>query len=175
VLINGASGGVGTFAVQIAAATGAEVTGVCSTRNVELVRSLGAKHVVDYTREEVVGRFDTVLDLVGNRRLRDLRRLLEPKGTLLLSGGGTYDGGSALGPVRLIVGGQIRGLFVRQSIRAPLAKPSREALAELRDLIEAGQIAPIIDRTYPLAETPAAMAYLESEHATAKVVITVAP
>ncbi|MBJ8341951.1 NAD(P)-dependent alcohol dehydrogenase [Antrihabitans sp. YC3-6] len=173
VLINGASGGVGTFAVQIAAAKGAEVTAVCSTRNVDLVRSIGAKHVVDYTRDDVVGRFDTVLDLVGNRRLKDLRGLLEPKGTLILSGGGTYEGGSFLGPLSLIVGGQIRGLFVKQSIRAPTAKPSSETLVELRDLIESGKVTPIIDRTYPLAETPAALEYLESEHARAKVVISV--
>jgi NADPH:quinone reductase-like Zn-dependent oxidoreductase len=173
VLINGASGGVGTFAVQIAAAMGAEVTAVCSTRNVELVRSIGAKHVADYTRDGVVGRFDTVLDLVGNRRLKDLRGLLEPKGTLILSGGGTYEGGSFLGPVALIVGGQIRGLFSKQSIRAPTAKPSSATLVELRELIESGKVTPIIDRTYPLADTPAAIEYLESEHARAKVVIAV--
>lgn len=174
VLIIGASGGVGTFAVQIARARGAEVTGVCSTRNVEAARALGAAHVIDYTRETVTGRYDTVLDLAGTRGLRELLRLVEPTGTLVLSGGGNFDGGSVFGPVGLLALGQLARPFVKPSIRAPLAQQGPESLTELRELIESGQVRPAIDRTYPLAEMPAAISYMESEHARAKIVITVA-
>ena len=121
VLVNGASGGVGTFAVQLARAAGAEVTAVCSTRNVELVRSLGADHVVDYTRDDAFRagrRYDVVLDLVGNRSLRDLRRALAPDGTLVLSGGGSFEGGSLFGPIGLLVRSRLVAPFVRQQIVA---------------------------------------------------------
>ncbi|GGN95145.1 NADPH:quinone reductase [Nocardia rhizosphaerihabitans] len=173
VLIIGASGGVGTFAVQIALAAGAEVTGVCSTRNVDLVRELGAHQVVDYTRDAVTGRYDTVLDLAGSRGLRELLRLVEPTGTLVLSGGGNYSGGSAFGPIGLMARAQLSRPFVRPAIRVPLARQSREALAELRELVDTGKVRPIIERTYPLDEVPAAIHYMETEHARAKIAITV--
>ncbi len=119
ILINGASGGVGMFAVQIAKSYGAEVTGVCSTRNVDLVRSIGADHVIDYTREDFtrnVRRYDVVFDLVGNRSLTELRRALTPAGTLILSGGGVSNGGSFVGPIGLIIRGQLLSRFVRQRV-----------------------------------------------------------
>jgi NADPH:quinone reductase-like Zn-dependent oxidoreductase len=174
-LVNGASGGVGTFAVQIGKALGAHVTGVCSTGNVELVRSLGADDVVDYTAEDVVSarqRFDVILDLVGNRRLRELRRVLTERGTLVLSGGGVFDGGSLVGPMALIISGGLVGRVVRQKIRPFTATPTTERLTALARLAESGQVRPVIDRTYALADVPAAVRYLESEHARAKVVVT---
>ncbi|NES14899.1 MULTISPECIES: NAD(P)-dependent alcohol dehydrogenase [Micromonospora] len=176
VLINGASGGVGTLAVQLAKALGASVTAVCSTRNVDLVRSLGADHVVDYTREDFTRdprRHDVLFDLVGNRSLTALRRALTSTGTLVLSGGGVYRGGSLVGPVWLIARGRLLAPFVRHRIVTLAAAPSREHLDTLRTHVEAGRLAPVIDRTYPLHEVPQAIRYLESEHARAKVVITV--
>ncbi|MFJ3724789.1 NAD(P)-dependent alcohol dehydrogenase [Streptomyces sp. NPDC090045] len=176
VLVNGASGGVGTFAVQIAKAFGAEVTGVCGPRNVDLVRSLGADHVVDYSREDFTRRgprHDLVLDLVGNRSLADCRRALTPAGTLVLSGGGVSDGGSLVGPMALLVKGQALSLFVGQRLLVLTATPRRENLEALRDLVEPGEVTPVIDRAYPLREVPEAIRYLEVEHARAKVVITV--
>ncbi|HEU4425626.1 MAG TPA: NAD(P)-dependent alcohol dehydrogenase [Pilimelia sp.] len=176
VLINGASGGVGTFAVQIAKAYGAHVTGVCSTRNIDLVRSVGADHVIDYTREDFTGdgrRYDIVFDLVGNRSLAEFRRALTPTGTLILSGGGVSNGGSLIGPVGLIVKGQLLSRFVRHRVLALTATPSKENLATLRELAEFGKITPIIDRVYPLSQTPEAIRYVEVEHARAKVVIIV--
>ncbi len=176
VLINGASGGVGTFAVQIAKAFGADVTGVCSPRNTDLVRSIGADHVIDYTRDDFTRngqRYHAVFDLVGNRSLTDCRRALTPTGTLILSGGGVSNGGSLLGPVGLLIRGQALSRFVRHRLVAPVATPSKENLATLRDLAESGKVTPVIDRTYPLSEVPEAIRYLEEEHARAKVVITV--
>ncbi|MCX5584323.1 NAD(P)-dependent alcohol dehydrogenase [Streptomyces erythrochromogenes] len=176
VLVNGASGGVGTFAVQIAKALGAEVTGVCGTRNTELVRSLGADHVVDYSREDFTrtGRLhDLVLDLVGNRSLAACRRALTPGGTLVLSGGGVSEGGSLVGPMSLLVRGRALSGFVRQRLLVLTAAPDRENLAALRELVESGRVTPAVDRTYPLREVPEAIRYLEVEHARAKVVITV--
>jgi NADPH:quinone reductase-like Zn-dependent oxidoreductase len=174
-LVNGASGGVGTFAVQIGKALGAHVTAVCSTRNVELVRSLGADDAVDYTVEDVSARqrFDVILDLVGNRRLRELRRVLTERGTLVLSGGGVFDGGSLVGPMALIIGGGLVGRVVRQRIQPFNATTTTERLTALARLAESGQVRPAIDRTYALTEVPAAVRYLESEHARAKVVVTV--
>ncbi|MEU4322984.1 NAD(P)-dependent alcohol dehydrogenase [Nocardia fluminea] len=174
VLIIGASGGVGTFAVQIARARGARVSAVCSTRNVEAARSLGAEQVFDYTRDAVTGRYDTVLDLAGTRTLRELLRLVEPTGTLVLSGGGNFDGGSWFGPVGLLARGQLARPFVKPAIRGPMAEQTPQSLTELRELIESGLLRPAIDRTYPLAETPAAIEYMETEHARAKIVITIA-
>ena len=174
-LVNGASGGVGTFAVQIGKAFGAEVTAVCSTRNVDLVRSLGADTVVDYTKEDVATsgvRHDVVLDLVGNRSLGDLRKLGTERGTLLLSGGGVSKGGSLLGPIRLILAGTLTDRFVGQRIVAYTATPTSERLTALARLAESGQVRPIIERRYPLADVPAAIRHLESEHACAKIVIT---
>ena len=178
VLVNGASGGVGPFAIQIAKAAGAEVTAVCRERNVEIVRSAGADHVVDYTREDFTRggrRFDVVLDLVGNRTLSDCRRVLRKGGLVILSGGGVFSGGSLLGPMRLILSAKLRAPFTRDRVVLLSAVPSRANLATLRDLAETGALTPVIDRTYPLAEVPAAIRYLETEHARAKVVITVWP
>ena len=176
ILINGASGGVGPFAIQIAKAYGAEVTAVCRTRNVELVRSVGADHVVDYTREDFTRngqRYDVVFDLVGNRSMGECRRVLRPGGVLILSGGGVYHGGSLLGPLRLMIGAMVKGRFVRDRVVMLTARQSSANLATLRELAEAGRLTPVIDRTYPLAEVAAAISYLEGEHARAKVVITV--
>jgi NADPH:quinone reductase-like Zn-dependent oxidoreductase len=175
-LVNGASGGVGTFAVQIGKDLDAEVTAVCSTRNVELVRSLGADAVVDYTREDFTRSatlYDVVLDLVGNRSLGELRRVLTPTGTLLLSGGGLSEGGSLVGPMKLIAAGRLRDPFTKQRIRPLTGRLTPERLAALAELADAGRITPAIDRTYPLSEVPDAIRYLEQEHARAKVVITV--
>jgi NADPH:quinone reductase-like Zn-dependent oxidoreductase len=177
ILINGASGGVGLYAVQIAKALGAEVTGVCSTRNVELVRSLGADHVVDYTSEDFARNghlYDVVFDLAGNRTLRDLRRALTPAGALVLSGGGESKGGALIGPVGLIIKGSAASRFVRgQRIVILQAKQSPANLATLRELVESGKVTPVIDRTYPLAQAADAIRYLEVEHARAKVVVTI--
>ena len=173
VLINGAAGGVGTFAVQIAKALGGDVTGVCSTRNIDLVRSLGADQVVDYSGEDFAQsgrRYDLVLDLVSNRSLSDLRRALSPKGTLVLSGGG---GGRLLGPLPLILGALVRSPFVSQRMLTFLAQVHRESMADLMELIEAGKVTPVIDRTFPLSEAAEAVRYLETGHARGKVVITV--
>jgi len=175
VLVNGASGGVGTFAVQIAKSLGAVVTGVCSTRNVELVRSIGADHVIDYTREDFTRngrRYDVVLDLVGNRSLTACRRALTPTGTLVLSGGGVSSGGRPIGPVGLIFRGQLLSRFVRHRLLVLNAMPSRDNLAALRELAESGKVVPVIDRTYPLSEAREAIRYLEVEHARAKVAVT---
>lgn len=177
VLINGASGGVGTFAVQIAKAFGAHVTGVCSTRNVDLVRSLGADHVIDYTRDDFASeqtRYDVLFDLVGNRSPGDCRRVVNPSGTLVLSGGGTSRGGSLIGPMGPMIRAMVESTFVRQPRMVILmATPSRANLATLRELIESGKVTPIIDRTYTLEETPEAIRYMEVEHARAKIAISV--
>lgn len=175
VLINGASGGVGTFAVQIAKALGATVIGVCSPRNVDLVRSLGADDVVDYTRDDfscATTDLDVVLDVVGNRSLADVRRPLSPTGTLVLSGGGTSQGGSAFGPLGLMLRGRAVNPFTRQRIRMLPAKPSAANLATLRSLAESGAIRPVLERTYPLAEAMDAIRHLETEHARAKLVVS---
>lgn len=176
VLINGASGGVGMFAVQIAKAFGAEVTGVCSTGNAELIRSIGADHVIDYTREDFARggqRYDLVLDLVGNRSLAACRRVLAPRGTFVLIGGGVYEGGSLVGPMGFFLKVQALSPLVRpHRLRTFFAQPDGEHLAALSELIESGKVTPVIDRTYPLSEVPEAIRYLEDEHARAKVVIT---
>ncbi|MBM0276517.1 NAD(P)-dependent alcohol dehydrogenase [Micromonospora tarensis] len=175
-LINGASGGVGTLAIQLATALGATVTAVCSTRNVDLVRSLGAAHVVDYTRDDFTRdsrRHDVVFDLVGNRSLTALRRVLTPTGALLLSGGGVYRGGSLIGPVGLLARGRLLAPLVRHRIVVLTAVPGRQHLDALRVHAENGRLTPVIDRAYPLHEVPRALRYLEGEHARAKVVITV--
>ncbi|KOX12355.1 NADPH:quinone reductase [Saccharothrix sp. NRRL B-16348] len=176
-LVNGASGGVGTFAVQIAKSFGAEVTAVCSARNADLLRSIGADHVVDYAKEDFAAhgpRYDVVFDLVANRSLADLRRALTPDGVLVLSGGGVWDGGSLVGPMGLSVKAALTSRFVRQRFLALSTKTGWEKLDVLAGLAESGAVTPVIDRTYPLAEAPAAVRYVEVEHARAKVVITVA-
>ena len=175
VLVNGAGGGVGTYAVQIAAALGAEVTGVCSTRNVELVRSIGAAHVVDYTREDFtagLSRYDVILDNVSSLPLTRLRRVLAPKGILVLNGGGSP--GHVFGPVAGILRAVVANAFVSQRLR-PL--PSRQNQAELlavTGLIEGGKLMPVVDRTYPLADTVEGLRTLEQGHTRGKVVVTVA-
>ncbi|MER6127427.1 NAD(P)-dependent alcohol dehydrogenase [Streptomyces sp. NPDC001795] len=175
VVINGASGGVGSFAVQIAKALGAEVTAVCSARNAEFVRTLGADHVVDYAREDFTRsgqRHDVVLDFVANRPLHDLRRALTPAGTLVLGGGGAP--GRLLGPAGLMLGAVALSPFVRQRLLPLIGPaPSKENLVALRDLTESGKVSPVIERTYPLSEAPEAIRYLEGEHARSKIVITV--
>ncbi|WP_432041168.1 NAD(P)-dependent alcohol dehydrogenase [Streptomyces cadmiisoli] len=176
VLVNGASGGVGTFAVQIAKAYGAEVVGVCSTRNVDLVRSLGADHVIDYTREDFTRggrRHDVVLDLVGNRSLGEFRRALTAGGTLVLSGGGFYEGGSLVGPMGLFLKRRLLAPFVGQRLLELPARPSKENLAALRELADSGKVTPVVERTYPLREAAEAIRHLEVEHARAKIVVTV--
>ncbi|MFF3616241.1 NAD(P)-dependent alcohol dehydrogenase [Streptomyces sp. NPDC002580] len=177
VLVNGASGGVGTFAVQIAKAFGAEVTGVCSARNTDLVRSLGADHVIDYTTVDFTRtgrRHDVVLDLVGNHSLTAFRRALTPKGTLVLSGGGVFEGGSLFGPMSLILRGPALSPFVGQRIVRLTATRCAENLATLRELVESGKVMPVVDRTYAsLSEVPEALRHLEVEHARAKIVVTV--
>ncbi|MEV4263103.1 NAD(P)-dependent alcohol dehydrogenase [Kribbella sp. NPDC049584] len=176
ILVNGASGGVGTFAVQLAKAYGANVIGVCSWRNLELVRSAGADELIDYTTTDFARedrRYDVVLDLVGNRSLSDLRRVLKPGGLLVLSGGGVYKGGSLLGPMGLMMRGTLLSPFVGRRIVLLTVKASQQNLATLREFAEAGKLVPIIDRTYPLAATADAMRYLKGEHARAKVVVTV--
>jgi NADPH:quinone reductase-like Zn-dependent oxidoreductase len=174
VLIVGASGGVGTFAVQIAKSFDAEVTGVCSTRNVDLVRSLGADHVIDYTREDFTQsgqRYDLIFQLGGTRSPSECRGALAPKGTLILSSGESE--GRWIGPVGRIIKALALSPFVSQKMVSFTVNPNKEDLRFLKQLIEAGQLAPVIDRTYPLSETPEAIRYLENGHARGKVVITV--
>lgn len=176
VLVNGASGGVGTFAVQIAKSYGADVTAVCSTRNAELVRELGADHVIDYTREDFTlggQRYDVVFDLVANRSLTALRRALTPEGTLVLSGGGTSEGGSLVGPMGLVIRSKLVAPFVRHRIVLLSETPSSENLVTLNELLTSGAVYPVIDRTYSLDQVAEAIRYVEVEHARAKVVITV--
>jgi len=170
VLINGASGGVGTFAVQIAKSFGAEVTGVCSTGNVDMVRSIGADHVIDYTKEDFTkggGRFDFILDNVGNHSLSDTRRALTPDGTLQPNGGG--HSGGAMGT---LIKAMLTSVFVRQQARPSIKFQNRGDLVILKDLVEAGKVTPVIDGTYPLGETPRAMGHVGEGHARGTVVIT---
>jgi NADPH:quinone reductase-like Zn-dependent oxidoreductase len=176
VLINGASGGVGTFAVQIAKSLGAEVTGVSSTRNLELVRSIGADHVIDYTREDFAKgaqRYDVILDNVGNRALSDITRVLKPKGIYIPIGGGGPNDGNWIGPL----GGLLKTLamspFVSQKFVPFMADLNNADLGVLHDLMQAGKVTPVIDRRYKLSETADAIRYVEQGHARGKVVITV--
>jgi NADPH:quinone reductase-like Zn-dependent oxidoreductase len=172
-LINGAAGGVGTFAVQIAKAFDAYVTGVCSTRNVDLVRSIGADQVVDYTQDDFTAggqQYDLIVDTIGNHSLSDLRRTMTPTGTLVIVGG---EGGRLLGPLAHLLKAQVLSRFARQRMIPLLAKITREDMLVLTELIEAGKVTPVIDRTYPLSEAPEAIGYLEGGHARGKVVITV--
>jgi len=175
VLVNGAAGGVGSFAVQIAVALGAEVTGVCSTGNVELVRSLGAAHVVDYTKDDFTDgrvRYDVVQDNVGNQPLRRLRRALTPTGTLVSNAGGSPDG-RVLGPIGAILRLVAVNGFVRQRLRPLPDKWTRAHLLAVTELVEAGRLTPVVGSTYPLTDTAAGMHHLERGHARGKVVVTV--
>ncbi len=175
VLVNGAGGGVGTFAVQIAAALGAEITGVCSTRNVELVRSIGAAHVIDYTTEDFADgrtRYDVILDNVSSLPLTRLRGALTPKGTLVLNGGGSP--GHVFGPVAGMLRAMAANAFVSQRLRPLPSRQDRDELLAVTGLIEDGKLMPVVDRTYPLADTVEGLRYLEQGHARGKVVVTVA-
>jgi len=174
VLIVGASGGVGTFAVQIAKYFGAHVTGVCSTKNVEMVRSLGADHAIDYTQEDFTQsgqKYDLIFQLAGSRSPSDCRRALTSEGTLVLSSG--ESSGRWIGPVDRMIKAVALSPFVSQKLGPFLAKPNKDDLQFLKELIEAGKVEPVIDRTYPLSEAPDAIRYLEEGHARGKVVITV--
>jgi NADPH:quinone reductase-like Zn-dependent oxidoreductase len=174
VLVNGASGGIGTFAVQIAKSLGAHVTGVCSTPNVDLVRSIGADQVIDYTKEDFTQseqRYDFILDNVANRSLSDLRRALTPKGTLVPNGGGFDNHWFASGG--RVMSAKVSSRFVSQTLRTFIMSQKLEALVTLKDLIEAGKVTPVIDRTYPLHETAEAIDHVGRGHARGKVVITV--
>jgi NADPH:quinone reductase-like Zn-dependent oxidoreductase len=174
VLVIGASGGVGTFAVQIAKAYGAEVTGVCSTRNVDTVRSIGADHVIDYTKDDINRggkRYDVILDTAGNRSLSTLREALSPTGTLVIVGGSG-------GPWLMGVGRSLRATaispFVSQRLRMFLSSTNQGDLATLKDLVEAEKVTPVIDRTYPLSETAAALTHVGGRHTRGKTAVTMA-
>jgi NADPH:quinone reductase-like Zn-dependent oxidoreductase len=175
VLVIGAAGGVGSLTVQIAKAYGAKVTAVCSTSKEDLVRSIGADDVIDYTREDFTDgsrRWDVIVDTAGRRPLSQLRRALTPKGTLVIvggDGGGRWTGGFFRGMLRA----PIVSLFVGQRLRGLSTKVKREDLVALTELIDAGTVTPVIDRTYPLIEAPDAIRYLEEGHAAGKIVITV--
>jgi NADPH:quinone reductase-like Zn-dependent oxidoreductase len=174
VLIIGASGGVGTYAVQIAKAFGAHVTGVCSTTKVEMVRSIGADHVIDYTREDFAEgdqRYELILDSGGNSTLVRLRRALASRGTLIIVGG--EGGGRWLGGTDRQLRAMMLSPFVSQKLGTFVNKENHEDMLVLKELIESGKITPVIDRTYPLSEVPEAIRYLEGGHARGKVVITV--
>jgi NADPH:quinone reductase-like Zn-dependent oxidoreductase len=174
VLINGASGGVGTFAVQIAKSFGADVTGVCSTKNVEMVRSIGADHVIDYTKEDFTkgGQlYDLIIDNVGSHPLLDYKRVLQPKGIFVIVGGPNE--GSWIGPMTTPIKAKLLSPFVSQEFVFFLANLSPEDLTILRDLMQTGKVTPVIDRTYKLSEAPEAIAYLEAGHARGKVVVVI--
>jgi NADPH:quinone reductase-like Zn-dependent oxidoreductase len=172
VLVIGASGGVGTFAVQIAKALGAEVTGVCSTRNVEMVRSIGAEHVIDYTQQDPLRgdeRYDLIFQLAGTASPSRCRRALTPKGTLVLSSGdGRFTG------MGRMAAAAVSGPFVSQALVMKVARVNQADLLALTELVEAGKVTPVIDRTFAFGDTPAAVRYCEAGHTRGKVVITVA-
>ena len=174
VLVNGAAGGVGTFTVQIARALGAEVTGVCSTGNMEMVASIGASQVIDYTKQDFTRtgqRYDLLIDIAGSRPFTTYRRVLAPRGIVVGVGGPNK--GRWIGPMTRAVKALLLSPVISQKITFFLAKPNTDDLAFVRDLLRAGKVTPVIDRTYPLTETPEAIRYLEQGHARGKVVITV--
>ncbi|HSY06409.1 MAG TPA: NAD(P)-dependent alcohol dehydrogenase [Steroidobacteraceae bacterium] len=174
VLINGASGGVGTFAVQIAKSYGAEVTGVCSTRNVELVRSLGADHVIDYTREDFTRgteHYDLIVDNVGTHSLLEYRRVLNPKGIYVMIG--STDPGNWFGWLATPIEAMLLSPFMSQQFGMMLAELSKDDLSALGTLMQSGKVTPVIDRRYKLSETSEALRYVEAGHARGKVVVTV--
>src|ERR1044071_8595955 len=178
VLINGASGGVGTFAVQIAKSLGADVTGVCSTRNVDLVKSLGADHVIDYTKEDFTKgdqRYDVIIDNVASRTLSECRRVLTPNGKYVLIGGGSgaKDWQGLFGPMTRAFKIMATKRFVSQEMGMMLTDPKQKDLIDLADLMQSGKVKPVIDRSYKLSDIKAAVAYVEQGHARGKVVITV--
>jgi len=173
VLINGASGGVGTFAVQIAKALGAEVTGVCSTRNVDLVRSLGADHVIDYTREDFTQgdrRYDLMLDVAGSRSWSECKRVLNPKATLVIIG--APKGNRLIGPLSHIVNVRLAALRSSQKVVFFVAKLTKADMTVMRELLEAGNVTPVVDKRYELSEIADAFRYLGEGHAQGKIVLT---
>ena len=175
VLINGASGGVGTFAVQIAKSFGANVTGVCSTRNVDMVRALGADHVVDYTKEDFAKgaeRYDVILDNVPNHSLSECRHVLNSKGKYVMIGGGGPNESRWIGPFGRVISAMVLSPFISQKMGMMMADANHQDLTVLADMMQSGKVKPVIDRTYKLSEVPAAIAYLEEGHARGKVVIT---
>lgn len=172
VLINGASGGVGTFAVQIAKSLGAEVTGVCSTRNLEMVQSLGADHVIDYTQDDYTEsgqRFDVIVDMVGNHSLLKNREVMAPNGKFVIVGGAK---GNWIGPLMGPIKALFLSPFVEQEFGMMLAQSNQDDLVILADLMQAGKVTPVIDRSYTLSETPAAIAFSEEGHARGKIIIS---
>ena len=177
VLINGASGGVGTFAVQIAKSFGTEVTGVCSTRNLDMVRSIGADHVIDYTKEDFTKtdqRYDLIFDLVGNHSFSERRRILNPNGICVMAGIGGAGWHDGIG-MRLLgeLNAYVASRFVHEKFITYIARLNKADLIILGDLMQTGKVTPVIDRRYKLSEVPAALRYLEEGHARGKVVITV--
>jgi NADPH:quinone reductase-like Zn-dependent oxidoreductase len=178
ILINGASGGVGTFAVQIAKSLGANVTGVCSTRNVDLVRSLGADQVIDYTKEDFTkgaDPYDVIIDNVSNHPLSEVRHVLTPKGKYVMIGGGSgaKDWQGLFGMMTHMFKTVFVKPFVSQEMGMMLTDPKQKDLTDLADLMQAGKVKPVIDRTYKLSEIQQAIAYVEEGHARGKVIITV--
>jgi NADPH:quinone reductase-like Zn-dependent oxidoreductase len=176
VLINGASGGVGTFAVQIAKSLGADVTGVCSTRNLDLVKSLGADRVIDYTKEDFTKspeRYDVLVDNVANRSLSECRRVIKPNGRYVLVGGGGPNDQGLIGPLARPVKAKVLSWFVSQRMGMVFAELNHNDMAELADLMQAGKVTPVIDRTYKLSQILDAIRYLEEGHARGKVILTV--
>ena len=173
VLINGAAGGVGTFAVQIAKSFGAEVTGVCSTRNVDMVRSIGADHVMDYTQEDFTKRgrrYDLIFDCVGNHSLSDCRRVLNPKGICVMAG--ELSGRGMIGILARLMAALVLSRFGNQKLVTFLARPNKEDLTIMHELMKAGKVKPVIDKRYSLREAPQAIRYLAEKHARGKVVIS---
>ncbi len=176
VLINGASGGVGTFAVQLAKSLGAEVTGVCSTRNVELVRGLGADHVIDYTQQNFTTsneRYDVIIDNVGSQSLSAMLDVLKPDGVIVMVGGQKTN--AWLGPLLRPIQAQLLSPFVEPEMKMILAEANAADLQVLAELLQAGKLVPVIDRHYPLEQTPAAIEYLETGRARGKVIISIVP
>ena len=176
ILINGASGGVGTFAVQVAKSFGAEVTGVCSTRNVELVRSLGADHVIDYKKQDFTTggqRYDVIIDNVGNQPLMSLRRALVPEGKYVMIGGGWLEDQGVLGPMVRPIKALLLKPFVTQEMGMMMSNPTQNDYAQFAGLLESGKVKPVIDRTYRFEQLPDAIRYIEEGHARGKVVVSV--
>jgi NADPH:quinone reductase-like Zn-dependent oxidoreductase len=177
VLINGASGGVGTFAVQIAKSFGTHVTGVCSTRNVELVRSLGADHVIDYTKRDFMKsdeRYDVIIDNVGTQPLSGFREVLNPRGIYIMIGAGGPNEGGLIGPMGRLIQALLMSPFISQKMGMMMAKVSQSDLGVLADLMQSGKVTTVIDRTYPLSEIREAIRYLETGRARGKIIITIA-
>ena len=175
VLINGASGGVGTFAVQIAKSYGAEVTGVCSARNAELVQSLGADHVIDYTKEDFTKsdqRYDVVIDNVANHSLSEFRRVLTPNGIYVMIGGGGASEQGFLGALGRALNAAVYGNFVKQKMGMMMAQPTTKDLTLLAEMVESGKLKLVIDRTYKLEQVPEAVRYMEEGHARGKVIVS---